>query len=52
MDPDLHDLRQHLKHARASSILERNQPWPYGFRRPPILSGSQPSMLARWFARS
>ena len=32
-DPDLHDLRQHLrtqlKHARANSIPERNRPWPY-----------------------
>ncbi|MDT7762916.1 MAG: hypothetical protein QOC63_2336, partial [Mycobacterium sp.] len=36
-DPDLHELRQHLrtqlKHARASSIPERNQPWPYASRR-------------------
>jgi arylsulfatase A-like enzyme len=48
-DPDLHDLRQHLrmqlKQARASSIPERNQPWPYVTRRPPV-SGSR---LARWF---
>jgi hypothetical protein len=55
-DPDLHDLRQHLrtqlKHTRASSIPERNQPWPCASRRPPIPSSSQPSMLARWFARS
>jgi arylsulfatase A-like enzyme len=38
-DPELHELRQHLrtqlKHARASSISERNQPWPYASRRPP-----------------
>jgi hypothetical protein len=38
-DPELHELRQHLrtqlKHARASSIPERNQPWPYASRRPP-----------------
>ena len=37
-DPDLHDLREHLKmqlkHARASSVPERNQPWPYAVRRP------------------
>lgn len=37
-DPDLHDLRQHLrmqlKQARASSVPERNQPWPYATRRP------------------
>jgi hypothetical protein len=35
-DPDLHDLRQHLrmqlKHARANSAPERNQPWPYASR--------------------
>ena len=51
-DPDLHDLRQHLrtqlKHARANSIPERNRPWPYVSRRPPSPS---PSMLARWFAK-
>ncbi len=38
-DPDLHDLRQHLrmrlKHARAVSVPERNQAWPYASRRPP-----------------
>ncbi|MGV0160430.1 sulfatase-like hydrolase/transferase [Mycobacterium colombiense] len=37
-DPLLHDLRQHLrtqlKHVRASSIPERNNPWPYASRRP------------------
>jgi arylsulfatase A-like enzyme len=37
-DPDLHDLRQHLrmqlKQARASSVPERNQPWPYVTRQP------------------
>jgi arylsulfatase A-like enzyme len=51
-DPDLHDLRQHLrmqlKQARASSVPERNQPWPYASRRPPSPS---PSRLTRWFAR-
>jgi arylsulfatase A-like enzyme len=39
-DPDLHELRQHLrtqlKHVRASSVPERNQPWPCASRRPPI----------------
>ncbi len=49
-DPDLHDLRQHvrmqLKQARASSVPERNQPWPYATRQPPTASGSR---LARWF---
>ncbi|MGB7167317.1 MAG: sulfatase-like hydrolase/transferase, partial [Mycobacterium sp.] len=38
-DPDLHELRQHLrtqlKHARADSIPERNRPWPCVSRRPP-----------------
>ena len=47
-DPDLHELCQHLrrqlKDARATSVPERNHPWPCASRRPP--SGS-PSMLAR-----
>ena len=38
-DPDLDELRQQLwtqlKQARANSIPERNQPWPYASRRPP-----------------
>lgn len=55
-DPDLHDLRQHLrmhlKGARADSIPERNRPWPYVSRRPASRPGSKPSRLARWFARS
>jgi arylsulfatase A-like enzyme len=38
-DADLHELRTHLraqlKHQRAESIPERNQPWPYARRRPP-----------------
>jgi arylsulfatase A-like enzyme len=38
-DPDLDELRQHLrtqlKHVRAGSVPERNQPWPYVSRRPP-----------------
>jgi arylsulfatase A-like enzyme len=38
-DPDLHDLRSHLraqlKLVRAESIPERHQPWPYARRRPP-----------------
>lgn len=38
-DPALHELRQHLrmelKQARAVSIPERNNPWPYASRRPP-----------------
>lgn len=51
-DPDLHDLRGHLrtqlKHVRAASIPERNRPWPYASRRPP---GPSSSALRRWFAR-
>jgi arylsulfatase A-like enzyme len=51
IDPDLHELRQHLrtelKHARANSIPERNKPWPYVSRRPP--TASKPSRLTRWF---
>jgi arylsulfatase A-like enzyme len=39
-DPDLHELRAHLrmelKQARASSVPERNQPWPYADRQPPV----------------
>jgi arylsulfatase A-like enzyme len=38
-DPDLHHLRAHLrmqlKQARASSVPERNRPWPYAERQPP-----------------
>jgi hypothetical protein len=38
-DPDLHDLRAHLrmqlKQVRTRSVPERNQPWPYASRRPP-----------------
>jgi arylsulfatase A-like enzyme len=38
-DPDLDELRQQLwtqlKQARANSVPERNQPWPYASRRPP-----------------
>ena len=37
-DPDLHDLRGHLrmalKQSRASSVPERNNPWPYATRQP------------------
>ena len=35
-DPALHELRQHLrmllKDARACSVPERNNPWPYASR--------------------
>ena len=38
-DPDLHELRQvlrmRLKDARARSVPERNNPWPYADRCPP-----------------
>ncbi|WP_204808038.1 sulfatase-like hydrolase/transferase [Mycobacterium riyadhense] len=38
-DPELHELRQHLrmqlKQQRASSVPERNRPWPYAHRQPP-----------------
>ncbi|WP_373199129.1 sulfatase-like hydrolase/transferase [Mycobacterium marinum] len=37
-DPELHELRQRLrmqlKQQRASSVPERNQPWPYANRQP------------------
>jgi arylsulfatase A-like enzyme len=43
-DPGLHELREHLrtqlKQARASSVPERNRPWPYVSRRPPRLRRS------------
>ncbi|GAA4297499.1 sulfatase-like hydrolase/transferase [Mycobacterium paraffinicum] len=47
-DPDLHSVRQHLrtelKQARASSVRERNRPWPYASRRSPT---PRPSRLRR-----
>ncbi|WP_076247200.1 sulfatase-like hydrolase/transferase [Mycobacterium sp. SP-6446] len=50
-DPGLHELRQHLraqlKHVRASSIPERNQPWPYASRRPPSPAPSRLRRLVR-----
>jgi arylsulfatase A-like enzyme len=37
-DPELHELRQHLrmqlKQARVDSVPERHNPWPYTSRRP------------------
>ena len=52
-DPDLHELRQHLrmelKQARASSVPERHQPWPYAERRPP--TGKSPSVLKQVLGR-
>lgn len=51
-DPDLHDLRRHLrtqlKHVRAASVPERNRPWPYASRRPPAPT---PSRLRRLIQR-
>ena len=42
-DPTLHHVRAHLrtalKQARAESVPERNQPWPYASRRPPKPTG-------------
>jgi arylsulfatase A-like enzyme len=53
-DPELHELRQHLrmqlKQQRASSVPERNQPWPYANRQPPIPAskGRGPRVLRRF----
>ena len=51
-DPELHDLRQHLriqlKQARAASVPERNNPWPYSPRRTPT---GRPSLLRRVLRR-
>jgi arylsulfatase A-like enzyme len=50
-DPDLHGVRQHLrtqlKQARADSVPERNQPWPYESRRPPTAGPSRLKRLVR-----
>lgn len=54
-DPDLHDLRDHLrmqlKHHRAASVPERNEPWPYVERRPtagpPAVTPSAPARALR-----
>jgi arylsulfatase A-like enzyme len=52
-DPDLHELRQHLgmqlKQARAISVPERNQPWPYASRRSPTTS--RPGLVRRVLKR-
>ncbi len=52
-DPDLHELRQHLrmqlKQARASSVPERNQPWPYVNRQPP--TGESEGLVRRVLGR-
>jgi arylsulfatase A-like enzyme len=47
-DLELHDLRRHLqmklKAARADSVPERHNPWPYASRRPPSAS---PDLVSR-----
>lgn len=52
-DPELHELRQHLrmqlKQARASSVPERNQPWPYVSRQPP--TGESEGLVRRVLGR-
>ncbi|MCV7197386.1 sulfatase-like hydrolase/transferase [Mycobacterium angelicum] len=52
-DPDLHELRQHLrmqlKQQRASSVPERNAPWPYANRQPP--TGESQGVLRRVLGR-
>ena len=52
-DPDLHDLRAHLrmqlKETRASSVPERNRPWPYANRRPP--TGDSEGVVRRVLGR-
>lgn len=55
-DPDLHDLRAHLrmllKEQRASAVPGRNNPWPYVARRPPVgpARGVLSSLAARVLA--
>ena len=48
-DPALHDVRAHLrmqlKQVRASSVPERNRPWPYADRQPP--AGHSEGVLRR-----
>jgi arylsulfatase A-like enzyme len=52
-DPELHELRQHLrmqlKQQRASSVPERNQPWPYADRQPP--TGESEGIVRRVLGR-
>jgi hypothetical protein len=54
-DPGLHELRQHLrmqrKQARATSVPERHQPWPYAARRPPFAQHGQIRSAAGHFVR-
>ena len=47
-DPDLHELRMHLrmqlKESRTAAVPERNNPWPYASRRPPT---AKPGLVRR-----
>ncbi len=49
--PSLHELRARLrtelKQARAQAVPERNQPWPYASRRPPVSAGLVRRLLRR-----
>ena len=54
-DPELHELRQHLrmqlKQQRAASVPERNQPWPYANRRPPTATSGSNGLVRRVLRR-
>lgn len=54
-DPDLHELRAHLrtqlKQERARSVPERNQPWPYATRKPSAPATKLPPPPARLLRR-
>ena len=54
-DPDLHELRQYLRNQlkmiRASSVPERNQPWPYVSRRPVTSPPPLIALIGRLLAR-
>ncbi|MGA7050683.1 MAG: sulfatase-like hydrolase/transferase [Mycobacterium sp.] len=55
-DPDLDELREHLraqlKEARANSVPERNQPWPYVSRQEPSPEPSRLKRLIRILTRA
>lgn len=50
-DPDLHELRAHLraqlKQARTHAVPERHRPWPYADRTPPEGGGLARTVLQR-----
>jgi hypothetical protein len=53
-DPGLHELchaHMQLKEAHATSVPERNQPWPSAVRRPPTAERSQTRSAATRFVR-